>query len=167
MEAAFCKVNCVLDYFFAFGDLFIQIIFLVKFLSSSICTVLYCKIPPEESCVGFSGAAEGTACDSNGSVHKSTVISMYFKGKKINFFVWQKICIQGVCTKPQSPVVVDSCVYGDDFVTKNLVGYPLPHPYMTCKAFLDYVLTTRKESPTSYCLNSYFGNACCQTCKSE
>jgi hypothetical protein len=97
---------------------------------------LYCKLPNIDSCIGRNGAAEGTTCNINGS-----------------------ICIQGVCTKNQIENIDDNCLYGDDLVTKNLVGFPLPYAYMACPTFLDYVSNIRNESPLSYCTNEYLGKS--------
>jgi hypothetical protein len=121
-----------------------------------VCSNLYCRISNTENrCIAIGAAAEGTSCGEG------------------------KICLQEMCTgtnlmgfqsradltymQKNSPG--DTCQFGDDVVTQDLVGVQLKSIQMSCQAFLDFVFESH-QPPNLYCSEEKFSRSCCQTCKS-
>ena len=118
---------------------------------------MYCRISSAENrCIAIGAAAEGTSCGDG------------------------KICLQEMCThtnsmSSQTRAVLtylqnnsprDTCQFGDDVVTQDLVGVQLKSAQMSCQAFLDFVFDSN-QPPNLYCSEEKFAKSCCQTCKSN
>lgn len=109
------------------------------------CTQLSCRKSENAtvctSTPGF-GAAEGTVCGS------------------------AQICSNGVCIN-STLAPTSSCPFGDDvIVNSTLVDDALPSIQLSCNDFILYLLSVGK-TPFSYCSNTTFRAACCNTCKSK
>ncbi len=77
-----------------------------------------------------------------------------------------KICIQGICTS-SALAVVSKCPFGDDVVVNQQTIYnQLPTTQMSCPDVFDFISTTLKQFPLSYCADSRFKAVCCKTCSS-
>lgn len=77
------------------------------------------------------------------------------------------MCIEGVCTT-STLAPLAACPFGDDVaVNQQTIFAPLPTAQMSCPDVFDFISTSLNQFPLSYCADSRFKAACCETCKSS